>query len=126
MHIAASVGNVDLMKLLNKNGFNWNLLSHSSSSSSIFLMLCENKSVDCMKFYWQHCKQLIDITQVSEDKLELDCLNVAVHYGCFFFCNRWKRWNWWNWWKLWKLGWKLVVCGGHGGSLGEAILCIIL
>ena len=81
MHIAAlQQKNVDLMKLLHKYHFDWNVLS--MLNNSIFLGLCLYGSVDCTKFLMLHCARWIDIKQIGTFywmyKFDMDCLNWAV------------------------------------------------
>ena len=84
MHIAAFENCLDLMTLLDKYHFNWSILSEAHES--VFLMLCKQGNVDCMRLLWQHCNSWIDLKHIGagfnmyndQDEMFLDGLNWAV------------------------------------------------
>ena len=71
------------MKLLDKYNFDWDILQtfKGASSNSIFLNLCKSGSVDCMRFFIQHCGKWIDFKgDLEQGNLEQDIngLSTAV------------------------------------------------
>ena len=73
MHIAASNGNVTMMKLLIGHGFDCdkfiNNTDYQDECRSVFLQLCYSGNVECMDFLMNHdeCKDKIDIWQRDID-----------------------------------------------------------
>ena len=71
--------NLDLMKLLHKYKFNWNILQELNQYRSLWLDLCMTGTVDCMQFLFNHCCNWIDIKQFGiYNYREYDGLNWAV------------------------------------------------